>query len=237
MPMQKTLGLSAAALLALFAPTTACADRGDPHNGTFSIKDATKGVTGTGTLTAEIKIKIGDEKEEKISCELYEQDAPNTVANFVGLARGVRAFEDPSTSTWVKKPFYNGLIFHRVIPNFMIQGGDIRGTGSGEPGYTIADEKNAPHKFDRAGVLAMANRGPNTAGSQFFITERPTPMLDDGGPSGGHYQIFGQCDNVELVKRVARVPRTSNDRPHQDVKMTTVTILRTAASAAKPASK
>ena len=103
----------------------------------------------------------------------------------VGLARGLRPFLDPGTSEWVKRPFYDGLVFHRVIPSFMIQGGDIRGNGSGEPGYTIPDEKNAPHKFDRGGVLAMANRGSNTGGSQFFITEQAQPPLDDGGAAGG----------------------------------------------------
>lgn len=201
------------------APAQAAAP--DPAAGKFTIEEAVKGVPGTGPLTAVIETSMGS-----FTCELFEKDAPGTVANFVGLARGVRPFLNPGTQEWVKKPFYDGLIFHRVIPSFMIQGGDIKGNGTGEPGYTITDERNAPHKFDRGGVLAMANRGPNTAGSQFFITEGPTPALDDGGRSGGHYQIFGQCEPAELVKKIAAVPRDGRDKPFQDVSISKVVIQR-----------
>lgn len=205
--------------LLVSAPCGAAAP--DPAGGKFTIEEAVKGVAGSGPLTAVIETSMGS-----FTCELFEKDAPNTVANFVGLARGLRPFLNPKTQDWVKKPFYEGLTFHRVIPSFMIQGGDINGNGTGEPGYTIPDEKNAPHKFDRGGVMAMANRGPNTGGSQFFITEGPTPALDDGGRTGGHYQIFGQCEPVDLVKKISGVPRDGRDKPFQEVTIKKVTINR-----------
>jgi len=210
------------ALALVGLPGAAHAADPDPVAGKFSLADATKGLTGTGKLTAKIETTLGT-----FVCELFEQDAPLTVANFVGLARGLRPFLDPKTGQWQKRPFYDGLTFHRVIPSFMIQGGDIKGNGTGEPGYTITDEKNAPHKFDKGGIMAMANRGPNTAGSQFFITEAPQPPLDDGGMAGGHYQIFGQCpEHVDLVKKISRVPRTPMDRPMTDINIVKVTIER-----------
>ncbi|MFO0621697.1 MAG: peptidylprolyl isomerase [Polyangia bacterium] len=202
-------------------PTATLAAAPDPTGGKFTIEEAVKGLPGKGTLTANIETSMGT-----FHCELFEQNAPNTVANFVGLARGLRPYLNPSTAVWEKKPFYNGLSFHRVIPSFMIQGGDIKGNGTGEPGYSIADETNAPYRFDRGGVLAMANRGPNTGGSQFFITEAPQPALDDGGAAGGHYQIFGHCQEVQLVAKIAGVPRTPMDRPMTDVKIVKVTIER-----------
>lgn len=218
--------LAAALMMASSLAGTAHAAGTDPHGGKFTISEATHGLTGSGKLTAVIDTTMGT-----FHCELFEQDAPNTVANFVGLARGLRSFRDPLNNNWVKRPYYDGLIFHRVIPGFMIQGGDLTGTGSGQIGYEILDEKNAPHKFDKGGVLAMANRGPNTASAQFFITEKETSPLDDGGRAGGHYQIFGQCDEVELVKKIAATPRNPMDRPLQEVKMTKVTIKRDSGAA------
>lgn len=203
----------------------------DPLGAKFSIEDATKGL-GKGVLTARIDTSLG-----VFRCELFEQDAPVTVANFVGLARGLRPFLDPGTSEWVKRPFYDGLTFHRVIPNFMIQGGDVKGNGSGDPGYSIPDERNASHTFDRGGVMAMANRGANTGGSQFFITEQPQPALDDGGAARGHYQIFGQCAEVELVKKIARVPRSGADKPLADVKINKITIERVSKEPLSPTPK
>ncbi len=222
------------ALLATLSPAVAgAADPSDPLSGKFTIEEAVKGLSGAGKLTAVIETSLGT-----FTCELFEKDAPGTVANFVGLARGLRPYRDPVSGQWVKKPFYDGLIFHRVIPSFMIQGGDIKGNGTGEPGYTIQDEKNDPHKFDRGGMLAMANRGPNTAGSQFFITEGPTQMLDDGARPGAHYQIFGQCTPAELVQKIAAVPRDGRDRPlQQDVKIVKVTVSRGDAKAAPGAAK
>lgn len=221
------------ALLAALSPAVAgAADPGDPINGKFTIEEAVKGLSGAGKLTAVIETSLGS-----FTCELFEKDAPGTVANFVGLARGLRPYRDPVSGQWVKKPFYDGLIFHRVIPSFMIQGGDIKGNGTGEPGYTILDEKNDPHRFDRGGMLAMANRGPNTAGSQFFITEGPTQMLDDGARPGAHYQIFGQCAPADLVQKIAAVPRDGRDKPFQDLKIVKVTVSRGDAKAAPGAAK
>jgi len=168
-----------------------------------------------------------------INCVLYPDKAPITVANFIGLATGTKDWKNPSNgATMHGRPLYDGTTFHRVIPNFMIQGGDPLGNGTGSPGYTFRDEQS-DLKFDVAGRLAMANSGPNTNGSQFFITEVPTPHLD------GHYNIFGQCENVDLVKQIARAatdPR--NDRPFSPVKITHVKIVdpnKPATLAKKPA--
>jgi peptidyl-prolyl cis-trans isomerase A (cyclophilin A) len=206
--------------LAILSVSTLALAADDPAGGKFAIADATHGIAGKGPLIATITTNLGG-----FTCELFEKDAPVAVANFVGLARGLRPFLDPKTGEWVKRPYYDGLIFHRVIPKFMIQGGDIEGTGRGGPGYAIKDEKNLPHKFDKGGVLAMANRGPDTAGSQFFITEQATPMLDDGMRPGAHYQIFGECHEVDLVKKITAL-RGPGDRPTQDVKIEKVTIAR-----------
>ena len=155
-----------------------------------------------------------------INCTLFPDKAPITVDNFIGLATGKKDWKNPSSgATMHNKPMYDGTVFHRVIPNFMIQGGDPLGNGSGGPGYSFRDEYS-DLTFDQPGRLAMANSGPNTNGSQFFITEVPTPHLN------GKYNIFGQCDNIELVKQIARAatdPR--NDRPFTPVKLTHVKIV------------
>ncbi len=168
-----------------------------------------------------------------INCTLFPDKAPITVANFIGLATGTKDWKNPSSGAPMhNKPLYDGTIFHRVIPNFMIQGGDPLGNGSGGPGYSFRDEQS-DLTFDQPGRLAMANSGPNTNGSQFFITEVPTPHLN------GHYNIFGQCDNNDLVKQIARAstdPR--NDRPFSPVKITHVKIVdpnKPATPAKKPA--
>jgi len=186
----------------------------DPHKGKFTIKEATKGLKGKGKLHAELKTSMGTFK-----CELFEKETPNTVANFVGLARGLRAFKDPKSGKWVKRPYFDGLIFHRVIPNFMIQGGDPEGSGRGGPGYQFDDEFVPTLKHDRGGLLSMANRGPGTNGSQFFITEVPTPHLD------GRHTVFGKCDPVDLVKKIARVPKQGS-QPTTPVVLKKVTIKR-----------
>src|SRR5262249_1568038 len=160
---------------------------GDPTGGKFSIEDALKGLSGKGTLTASIETTMGN-----FNCELYEKQAPKTVANFVGLAPGKRPWKAPKTGQWASKPLYDGLVFHRVIPEFMIQGGDPMGNGTGDPGYEFEDETTNGIKFDKPGLLAMANRGPNTNGSQFFITEK-----DNIAHLNGRHTIFGACDNVE----------------------------------------
>ncbi len=157
----------------------------------------------------------------KLNCTLFPDKAPIGVANFVGLADGSKDWTSPVTHQ--KKhgvPLYDGTIFHRVIPNFMIQGGDPAGNGTGDPGYAFKNETSPDLKFDRPGRLAYANAGPDTNGSQFFITEVPYPSLNGG------YTIFGQCDDatVALVKQIARMGRDSGDRPYKPVKIEHITI-------------
>ena len=165
-----------------------------------------------------------------LTCELFPSNAPKTVKNFIGLANGTKEWTDPQTGQKTTRPLYDGTIFHRVIPSFMIQGGDPLGTGTGDPGYRFEDEFDSSLTFDRPGRLAMANSGPNTNGSQFFITEVPTPHLN------GRHTIFGQCDDasVELVKKIARMPKTPGDRPVDPVKIKHIQITGQGAPA-KPA--
>jgi len=187
----------------------------DPEHGQFGIDQAADGLAGTGKLVARIVTDKGE-----IECELHPDRAPATVASFVGLARGTRAFLDLETGYWVKRPFFDGLAFYRVIPGFMIQGGDPRSRdyahpqlGTGGPGYALPDEISPGLRFDRPGRLAMANAGPGTAGSQFFITEAPHKDLD------GKYTIFGQCGGAAVVKAIARVPRNDKDKPNDPIRM------------------
>ncbi len=166
---------------------------------------------------------VMDTSMGRITCQFYQKQAPNTVANFIGLAEGTKEWTDPATKKVARhKRYYDGTTFHRVIPGFMIQGGDPTGTGMGDPGYTFADEFDPNLNFDRPGRLAMANSGPNTNGSQFFITEQAYPSLDQ------HYTLFGQCDDpsVEVVRAIARVPRNSDDKPLSPVTLEKVTIVR-----------
>ncbi|MEQ1833311.1 MAG: peptidylprolyl isomerase [Candidatus Eisenbacteria bacterium] len=151
---------------------------------------------------------------------LFDEDAPQTVANFVGLAEGTKEFVDPKTREKVTRPFYDGLIFHRVIDGFMIQGGDPLGTGTGGPGFTFADEFSAKLKHRGAGVLSMANAGPNTNGSQFFITLAATPWLDN------RHTVFGEVvEGLDVVKKIGVTP-TRNDRPVTPVTIESVKIER-----------
>jgi peptidyl-prolyl cis-trans isomerase A (cyclophilin A) len=161
----------------------------------------------------------------RIVCRLYPDKSPNTVANFVGLAEGTKEFTDPQTGAAAKRRYFDGLIFHRVIPDFMIQGGDPLGTGYGGPGYKFDDERPAGVNFEKPGVLAMANAGPNTNGSQFFITVAPTPDL----PRYGHYVIFGQVvEGQSVADAISKVKRNANDRPLTPVAMKKVLIERVA---------
>jgi len=177
--------------------------------------------------TAIIHTTAGD-----LHCTLFPKIAPIGVENFIGLANGTKDWTSPSSHA--KKhgvPLYDGTIFHRVIPSFMIQGGDPAGDGTGDPGYKFKNETSPSVAFDRPGRLAYANAGPDTNGSQFFVTEVPYPSLNGG------YTIFGQCDDaaVELVKTIARMANDpSNNRPLRPVKITHIEILKTGASA-KPA--
>jgi peptidyl-prolyl cis-trans isomerase A (cyclophilin A) len=165
---------------------------------------------------------IMDTSMGRITCRFFQQQAPKAVANFIGLAQGTKEWTDPNTNKKQhNKPLYDGTTFHRVIPEFMIQGGDPTGTGRGDPGFTFDDEFDPNLNFDVAGRLAMANSGPNTNGSQFFVTEQPVESLNQ------HYTIFGQCDDpsVLVVKTIARVERDSNDKPNSPVLLKKVTII------------
>lgn len=167
-------------------------------------------------LYATMKTRMGD-----IVLLLFEDKAPKTVANFVGLADGSKEWTDPKTRQPVKRPLYNGTIFHRVIPGFMIQGGDPLGNGMGGPGYRFEDEFHPDLKHSKAGVLSMANAGPNTNGSQFFITHKATPGLDS------RHAVFGEVvKGQEVVVAIGNVPRDFRDRPLKEVVLQEVIISR-----------
>jgi len=156
-----------------------------------------------------------------ITCKLFEKEAPNTVANFVGLAEGTKEFTDARTRQKTKRPFYDGLVFHRVIPKFMIQGGCPLGTGTGDPGYRFDDEFHASLKHDKPGRLSMANAGPGTNGSQFFITVAATPWLDN------HHTIFGEViEGQEIAVKISQLMRDRSDRPLEPVTLNKVRIER-----------
>jgi peptidyl-prolyl cis-trans isomerase A (cyclophilin A) len=189
-------------------------------------KPASSATAATTEPTAIIHTTAGD-----LHCTLFPKVAPIGVENFIGLAEGTKDWTSPVSHA--KKhgvPLYDGTIFHRVIPSFMIQGGDPKGDGTGDPGYKFKNETLPTVKFDRPGRLAYANAGPNTNGSQFFITEVPYPSLNGG------YTIFGQCDDaaVELVKKIARMA-TNGETPVHPVKITHIEIHRAGAATAEPA--
>jgi peptidyl-prolyl cis-trans isomerase A (cyclophilin A) len=164
-----------------------------------------------------------DTTEGSFVIRLFDKEAPNTVANFVGLAEGTKEWRDPATGQKKKAPFYDGIIFHRVIDGFMIQGGDPLGQGTGGPGYTFADEFHPSRRHDKPGILSMANAGPNTNGSQFFITLGPTPHLDN------RHSVFGEVvSGLDVVKRIGHVATGRQDRPVTPVVMNKVTIERVA---------
>jgi len=182
--------------------------------------------------TAIIHTTAGD-----LHCTLFSKIAPIGVENFIGLATGAKDWTNPVSHA--KKhgvPLYDGTVFHRVIPDFMIQGGDPAGNGAGDPGYAFKNETSSTVAFDRPGRLAYANSGPDTNGSQFFITED----VAHSRHLSGSYTIFGQCDDaaVEIVKQIARMTRDpSNDRPFHPVKITHIEIHRAGSSAEKPPAK
>lgn len=152
---------------------------------------------------------------------LFDQEAPKTVENFVGLAEGTKEWTDPRTNKKVKRPYYDGIIFHRVINGFMIQGGDPLGQGIGGPGYTFADEFHPKLRHSKTGILSMANRGPNTNGGQFFITLGPTPHLDD------RHSVFGEVvEGMDVIQKIGSTPTDGRDRPQTDVVIKSVKIER-----------
>jgi peptidyl-prolyl cis-trans isomerase A (cyclophilin A) len=156
----------------------------------------------------------------RIVCRLFPEKAPETVKNFVGLANGTKRWYDDKKKAWAERRYYDGLTFHRVIPNFMIQGGDQLGTGRGNIGYTFKDEFSPALGFDKPGCLAMANAGPNTNGGQFFITVVPTPYLND------HHTIFGEVvKGQDVADAISQVARNAADKPNTPVVMNKVTIV------------
>lgn len=185
----------------------------DPLHGRFTLADATRGLPPGGTLVAHIETSLGT-----LECKLFDQQAPLTVASFVGLARGTRPWKTPQ-GRWQKKPAYDGTTFHRVIQGFMIQGGDAKKNGTGEAGFHVPDEIWDGARHDRAGLLCMANRGPDTNSAQFFITDAAAPHLDGG------YTIFGECGPEDRVHQIAAVP-VSGERPVQPLVITKVTVTR-----------
>jgi peptidyl-prolyl cis-trans isomerase A (cyclophilin A) len=162
-----------------------------------------------------------DTTEGRFTVRLFADQAPKTVANFVGLAEGTKEWTDPASGRKEQRPFYDGIVFHRVIDGFMIQGGDPLGQGHGGPGYKFADEFHPELRHAKAGVLSMANAGPNTNGSQFFITLAPTPHLDN------RHSVFGEVvEGMDVVKRIGSVRTGPRDRPVKDVVIQKVTIER-----------
>jgi peptidyl-prolyl cis-trans isomerase A (cyclophilin A) len=165
---------------------------------------------------------VMDTSMGRITCQFFQKQAPQAVANFIGLANGTKDWVDPATMKKMHgKRYYDRTTFHRVIPEFMIQGGDPTGTGTGDPGYSFNDEFDPGLNFDVPGRLAMANSGPNTNGSQFFVTEGASPSLNQ------KYTLFGQCDesSVNVVKSIARVQTNGQDKPLVPVYLNKVTIV------------
>ena len=159
--------------------------------------------------------------EGNFTVRLYDAEAPRTVENFVGLAEGTKEWTDPRSNRRVTQPYYDGGIFHRVIDGFMIQGGDPLGQGIGGPGYTFADEFHPSLRHTKAGILSMANRGPNTNGGQFFITLGPTPHLDD------RHSVFGEVvEGMDVVRAIGSTRTGDRDRPVKDIVIQSVKIRR-----------
>jgi len=193
------------------------AAQGDPVEGIFAIEEALAGLPSEGELWVEFVTDRG-----VIDCKLHEALTPVTVANFVGLARGLRPWFDREREQWIEgEPYYDGTLFHRVIPGFIVQGGDRSGTGRGNPGYVIPDELH-PELGHDGGALAMANKGPSTGSAQFFIVLEPAAHLD------GLHTVFGRCtaEGVAVANAIANVAVGANDKPVDDEILRDVRIVR-----------
>jgi peptidyl-prolyl cis-trans isomerase A (cyclophilin A) len=220
--------------LSLVVGVVACSEKSEAGNKTqtsesetITLNDESKGTSKVSNeatpieqdvkeITATMETTLGT-----IKIKLFHKEAPKTVANFVGLAEGTKEFIDPKTGDKTKRAFYDGLIFHRVIPDFMVQGGDPEGTGMGGPGYQFEDEFDPKLKHSKPGILSMANSGPGTNGSQFFITEVPTPHLDM------RHTVFGEVtEGIDVVKKITSVERDRSDRPKEPVVIKKLTINR-----------
>jgi peptidyl-prolyl cis-trans isomerase A (cyclophilin A) len=218
------LALAAAFAIPAFAQQSTPATPSAPASKPASADDLPDGPqpTAAALIHPNGPFVVMDTSMGRITCQFYERQAPVAVANFIALAEGTKDWVDPGTQKKQhKKRYYDGTTFHRVIPDFMIQGGDPTGTGEGDAGYSFNDELDPNLNFDVPGRLAMANSGPNTNGSQFFVTEQAYDSLNQ------HYTIFGQCDesSVLVVKTIARVERDSKDKPVQPVVLQKVTIV------------
>jgi peptidyl-prolyl cis-trans isomerase A (cyclophilin A) len=194
----------------------------DPLKGKWTLAEATKGLPAGNAIFATIETDMG-----KLECRLFDDKAPITVANFIGLARGTRPWKNPE-GEWVKKPAYDGTVFHRIIKGFMIQGGDAKKNGTGEAGYVIPDEVWEDARHDRPGLLCMANRGPNTNSAQFFITDAAAAHLDynERDPRSSGYTIFGECGPIDLVHKIASVEMDRGDKPKKAPEIKKVSITR-----------
>jgi peptidyl-prolyl cis-trans isomerase A (cyclophilin A) len=193
----------------------------------FGLLCAIAALTWTAApVAAQSKLKPGTyahfvTSEGNFTVRLFDKEAPKTVENFVGLAEGTKEWTDPRTSQKVKNTYYDGLIFHRVIDGFMIQGGDPLGQGTGGPGYRFADEFNPKLRHSKAGILSMANSGPNTNGGQFFITLGPTPHLDD------KHSVFGEVvSGMDVVRKIGSTKTAAGNRPAKEIVMKSVKIER-----------
>ena len=231
--MRHFSGIQAAALVALAVsaagsslPQSSAAHKSTAHRSTQPALPAVELPSEPG-LYAVIYTSMGN-----IVCRLFEQEAPKAVSNFRGLATGTKPWTDPETGKIKHTPLYSGTTFHRVIPKFMIQGGDPIGTGTGSPGYKFEDEIAPNRTFDHAGILAMANSGPNTNGSQFFITVAPAEHLN------GHYSVFGEVvSGQDVADTISNVPRDESDKPLAPVKIIAIAIRTVKAPVAHTSSK
>ncbi len=222
MNIKRTILFSALAVVALAGAAFTVFAHQASQTSSQEIPDAPQ-ATAEVTTVPNGPYAVMDTSMGRITCQFFQKQAPNAVANFIGLAEGTKDWTDPATKkVQHHKRFYDNTTFHRVIPDFMIQGGDPTGTGMGDPGYSFNDELDPNLNFDRPGRLAMANSGPNTNGSQFFITAAAYPTLNQ------NYTLFGQCDDpsVAVVQAIANVPRDANDKPLTPVVLQKVTIVR-----------